>query len=224
MHERLTKEINHWDNQAAQLQLKLDAGKTPAVNVVNARNRAEELASRLKLRKEQLSQERTLKALPPRVAGAAMVLPGGMFAPASATIDLAARREVEQRAVAAVLAAEDAAGWDAEDMNDVQRNHPGYDVRSIRRGSEAEPGSVRFIEVKGRIAGSTTVTVSRNEILTSLNEPENWVLALVEVKPDGGEELRYLFNPFESQRDGMGFGVTSVTFDWNRLWEEGRQH
>lgn len=40
---------------------------------------------------------------------------------------------------------------------------------------------LRFIAVKGRHKGSTTVTLSRNEILTALNKPDEFILAIVEV-------------------------------------------
>jgi hypothetical protein len=77
---------------------------------------------------------------------------------------------------------------------------------------------MRFIEVKGRIAGAPTVTVSRNEILTSLNEPQRFVLALVEVSPHHGESVRYLRCPFQGRSEEMLFDVTSINFDWSALW------
>ena len=43
----------------------------------------------------------------------------------------------------------------------------GYDIESRVPGT----GKLRFIEVKGRVAGASTVTVTKNEILTSLNKP-----------------------------------------------------
>ena len=76
--------------------------------------------------------------------------------------------------------------------------------------------------MKGRIEGSETVTVSRNEILTALNAPEQYVLALVEVSMDGPEHdrVRYLRHPFA----GIGrthFAETSRTFSWAKLWAAG---
>ena len=228
VHERLTKEINYWDNRAAQLQIKVEAGKMPAINAQNARRRADELASRLKLRKEQLAQERSIKALPPKVVGGVLVVPQGLLdvnetGGDPGSDDVEARRVIEQRAVAAVIADEAAAGWHAVDMNTTERNHPGYDIRSEHRDNNDQMTAVRYIEVKGRIAGADTVTVSRNEILTSLNEPDKWVLALVKVHPGQGEEIRYLHRPFEAHRDGIDFAVTSVNFNWNKLWASGNE-
>jgi hypothetical protein len=42
-------------------------------------------------------------------------------------------------------------------------------------------GSLFFIEVKGRAAGSDLVTLTRTEILCSLNEPDRFRLAIVVV-------------------------------------------
>ena len=108
-------------------------------------------------------------------------------------------------------------------MNTIERNHPGYDIRSEHRDNNDQMTAVRYIEVKGRIVCADTVTVSRNEILTSLNEPDKWVLALVKVHPGQGEEIRYLHRPFEAHRDGIDFAVTSVNFNWNKLWASGNE-
>ncbi len=77
---------------------------------------------------------------------------------------------------------------------------------------------MKFIEVKGRIQGAPTVTVSRNEILTALNEPKHFVLALVEVSPDGTDTVRYLRHPFEGWSEEFIFDVTWVNFTWAALW------
>jgi len=222
--ERLTREITYWDHRANDLQLKVDAGRGPQVNVDRARQRADRIAQRLQLRVAELQAERSLRALPPFIVGGALVVPGGLLrrlagegsTPEPFSI---ARKEVEERAIAKVLATEDALGWDAKDMNEVQRNHPGYDVRSVRRRHDDLPVEIRHIEVKGRIAGAPTVTVSRNEILTSMNEPDRFVLALVEVSPHAGETVRYLRRPFEGRNEEFVFEVTSVNFTWSALWD-----
>ena len=126
---------------------------------------------------------------------------------------------MERRAIEAVLEAEYQLGWQAEDLNEAHRNHPGYDVRSRKAGTDGGLGDVKFIEVKGRILGAPTVTVSRNEILTALNEPDHFVLALVEVSPEGTDTVRYLRRPFEGSTEEFVFDVTSVNFTWSALWE-----
>ena len=68
---------------------------------------------------------------------------------------------------------------------------------------------LRFIEVKGRAKGATTVTVSKNEILTALNKQQDYILAIVEV--DGTEtHTIYLRQPFKNSPD---FTATSVNFN-----------
>ncbi|WP_428116902.1 helicase-related protein [Candidatus Poriferisodalis sp.] len=230
VYRRLTKEINYWDNRAAQLQLDVEAGRVPKMNADTARRRADEYAVRLKTRLAALERERTVSALPPRVVGGAFVVPAGLLAellPSGSGAaeqvvgDELSKRETERRAIAAVLAAEHAAGWDAVDLNDERSNHPGFDIRSSQTAGAVT--SYRYLEVKGRVTGATTVTVSRNEILTSLNEPDRWILALVEVVPDGGENVRYLPGPLDvSSKDNL-FEVTSVNFNWTSLWARGRE-
>ena len=75
-------------------------------------------------------------------------------------------------------------------------------------------GRLRFIEVKGRASGSETVTVTKNEILYSLNKPEDFILAIVEFGNDGDHTLHYVRQPFQREPD---FGVTSVNYDFAEL-------
>ena len=75
-------------------------------------------------------------------------------------------------------------------------------------------GKLRFIEVKGRITGAETLTVTKNEILYSLNKPEDYVLAMVEFTGDDGYRTHYLRRPFNREPD---FGVTSVNYDFGEL-------
>ena len=49
------------------------------------------------------------------------------------------------------------------------------------------------VPVKGRRAGADTVTVTRNEILTGINSPEQYILAIVEVKDGQARPPRYLW-------------------------------
>src|SRR6266516_2833582 len=74
--DRLTKEINYWDHRAAQLKDQELAGKVNAkLNSGLARQRADELTSRLQKRLTELEQERKLSALPPVVLGGALIVP-----------------------------------------------------------------------------------------------------------------------------------------------------
>ena len=75
-------------------------------------------------------------------------------------------------------------------------------------------GRLRFIEVKGRASGSATITVTKNEILYSLNKPDDFILAMVEFLDSGSHRVRYLRHPFQREPD---FGVTSVNYDFAEL-------
>ncbi len=85
----------------------------------------------------------------------------------------------------------------------------GYDIESRVPGT----GRLRFIEVKGRAAGADTVTVTKNEILTGLNKPDEYILAIVEVDGEAAEP-RYVRRPFHNQPD---FEVTSANYKLSDL-------
>ncbi|NJL72449.1 MAG: DUF3883 domain-containing protein, partial [Candidatus Competibacteraceae bacterium] len=88
----------------------------------------------------------------------------------------------------------------------------GYDIES----HVPDTGKLRFIEVKGRVSGAPTITVTRNEILYSLNKPEDFILAIVEFTGDSTHNVHYLRTPFQREPD---FGVTSVNYDFAELLE-----
>ena len=58
------------------------------------------------------------------------------------------------------------------------------------------------------------MTVTRNEILTAFNKPDEFILAVVEVEGDAAGEPRYVRRPFRREPD---FGVTSVNYDLAEL-------
>ena len=73
----------------------------------------------------------------------------------------------------------------------------------------------RMVEVKGRIAGGDTITLTKNEILCGLNKPECWILAIVEV--DGRTtKTTYLRRP---ALRAPSFAENSVNYDMGRLIE-----
>ncbi len=92
----------------------------------------------------------------------------------------------------------------------------GYDIES----RDPKTGRLRFIEVKGRVAGADTITVTRNEILTALNKPEDFILALVVFQEDGSHQVRYVRRPFNREPD---FGVTSVNYSFAELFARGEE-
>jgi superfamily II DNA or RNA helicase len=212
--DRLTKEITYWDYRAQQLKVLQEAGRQPKMNWLKARERADELQARLKTRLASLEQERQISLLSPVIIGGALVVPQGLLDEESGRKEPAqfARetKAVEKAAMDAVTRAERELGYEPRD---VSAQNVGYDIES----TDPQTGSLRFVEVKGRVKGAPTVTVTKNEILTALNKPESFILALVSV--DGGyTECRYVRHPFENEPD---FGVTSVNYSLKDLWTKG---
>ena len=218
--ERLTKEIAYWDRRAAELRGQANAGKQPRMNPDRAQGRADDLSARLKARLADLDRDQQLSALPPVVVGGALVVPAAMLTesrleptgePPRVTLNT---ELVERRAVDAVLGIELNLARKAAEMS---RTNPGFDIQS-----EAPDGTVLFIEVKGRLAGAETFFVTRNEILHGLNVPDSWVLALVEVSPDGParDRVRYLRRPF-GDTVHLPFATTSAVLSWRDYWNRG---
>lgn len=208
--ERLTKEINYWDHRAAQLKDQELAGKANArINSGKARERADDLAARLKRRIDELELERKLSPLPPVVVGGALIVPIGLLARLQGqAVPMFARdtERSEKLAMAAVMQAERELG---NEPRDVSEQKLGYDVES----SIPNTGRLRFIEVKGRIAEADTITISKNEILTGLNKPDDFILAIGLVQGES-VDLLYVRRPFQREPD---FGVTSVNYKLSEL-------
>ena len=210
--DRLTKEINYWDYRAEELKLQEQAGKPNArLNSQEARRRANEMQARLQKRMEQLDREAQISALPPVILGGLVVVPIGLIAaitgrslPANHPVDTQA---AAARARAAVMEVEQCLGFMPVDREFEQL---GYDIES----RDPATGHLRFIEVKGRVADAETITVTKNEILYSLNKPEHYILALVTFQPDGTLQVAYLRRPFQREPD---FGVTSVNYSFTEL-------
>jgi hypothetical protein len=169
---------------------------------------ADDLRSRLDYRMQDLDNQERLSTLPPRFLACALIVPAGFFEDtAMSPADAAARAEVERLAMEAVSSAERALGFNPRD---VSKDNLGYDIESAIPNS----GRLRFIEVKGRKADAPVVTITKNEILTALNEPDNFILALVPVSPLNQATVKYLRKPFGKEPD---FGVTSVNYKFDEL-------
>lgn len=217
--ERLTAEIQYWDFRAADLKQKEAAGKTNAkLNSTLAARRAEELAARLEKRLSELESEKNISAMPPVIVGGALIIPKGLLYKLTGTTttpDLfgADRRAVELAAMNAVMSIEAELGFSPVD---VSAQKVGYDIESIIPPPRRNGGPcLRFIEVKGRSKGAKTITISKNEILTALNKPDEFILAVVEVDGETTHTI-YLKTPFKTAPD---FGATSVNYNIMELVE-----
>ncbi len=210
--DRLTKEIAFWDHRAQELRLQEQAGNPNArLNSDEARKRADLLQARLQARLEGLRLEAQLSPLPPVVVGGMLVVPIGLLrtmtgqaSQAESAIDTQASAA---RAREIVMNVERALGFEPVDR---ESEKLGYDIESAVPGT----GKLRFIEVKGRVSGADTITVTKNEILYSLNKPDDFRLAIVEFQDDGAHVVHYVTQPFQREPD---FGVTSVNYDFADL-------
>ena len=211
--DRLTKEITYWDHRAEELKLQEQAGKPNAkLNSAEARKRADLLHGRLHKRLEDLKLEAQLSPLPPVVLGGLLVVPLGLINAMTGRESNSPTAPVDTQASAAraraiVMDIERKLGFDPTDR---EFEKLGYDIESRIPGS----GKLRFVEVKGRISGASTITVTRNEILYSLNKPEDFILAIVEFLDGNTHRVHYLRQPFQREPD---FGVTSINYDFREL-------
>jgi len=219
--ERLTKEIAYWDHRAEQLKLQEQAGKAGArLNSQEARRRADDLQARLQKRLAELDREAQISALPPVVLGGVVVAPLGLLARMQGKApDLATEAKkadtqaAAARARAIVMDIEKGLGYEPVDR---EFERLGYDIES----RVPDEGRLRIIEVKGRVTGADTVTVTKNEIHYSLNKPDDFILALVEFLDEGNHRVKYLRRPFQREPD---FGVTSVNYDFGELLARGEE-
>ena len=209
--ERLKRETNYWDHRAEDLKAQERAGKKTRLSAGQAEARANEMEERLQRRLAELNKERDISALPPLVRGGVIVVPLGLLRKTAVPAPLAeglqkttaeGRNAVERIAMEAVLTAERVLG---HKPRDVSAERLGYDIESLENGT----GRLRFIEVKGRADGADTVTITRNEILTALNKPDAFILAIVKVSNNFASEPYYIRQPFQRKPD---FGATSVTY------------
>ena len=220
VNERLTKEFNHWYHRATQLAEDELRGKPNAkLNSQEARRRADDLVERRSKRLAHLDLEREIAPLPPLVLGAALVVPRGLLDLIDGTqrsqpqmfAGVADRQAIAASARAIVMEREAGLGFEPRDR---EFDRLGYDIES----RVPSTSSLRFIEVKGRIADSSTITVTKNEVLFSLNNPEAYVLAIVEFFEDGSHRETYLRQPFRTEPD---FGATSVNYSLEELVANG---
>lgn len=215
VNERLTKEIDSLTDRYGSLQEEEAAGQDRRLLKKSLHERIEDLSQRLENRRRELRNQRNLTNRAPAVLGAALVVPRGLLdarkgVPPSASSDPEARRRVETLAMEAVTRHQESLGCQ---VRDVSAQKCGWDLTA-----QLPTGTTRHIEVKGRIRGATTVTVTRNEVLCALNQEDRFLLALVTVGEDGtAEPPRYIRRPFEREPE---WGVTAQAMDIRSLLEK----
>jgi hypothetical protein len=213
VHDRLTKEIAFWSDRWVKLVDDVKAGKDVRLNLDNARRTLDDLQGRLDARKKELQAMRHVQNGTPVVLGGALVVPAGLLrrlrgeGPALSAADAAARKRIETLAVRAVVVAEESRG---HRVVDVSGEKCGWDLSSYPPAVNGIQPGARHIEVKGRVRGATTITVTRNEILYAINQGDKFLLAIVFVNPDDTSDgPYYIRNPFLREPD---WGAASVNY------------
>ena len=223
--KRLTQEIGYWDHRAEELRLEEQAGRKNArLNAAQAQRRVEDLRHRLNARVTELENEKHLSSEVPIILGAALVIPVSMIESSSGKageeeqegqkVDEFGhdKKTIEAIAMRVVTQTEEALGNEPVDVSSLNR---GWDIES-RSG---ETGELSFIEVKGRSAGATTITVSKNEVRRGFNNPEHFILAVVfigkgEQGNDSFDGPHYVKEPFDKE---PGWAEASVNLDVDKL-------
>lgn len=215
--ERLLAEIHRFDSEALAASQKEQLGHKVKESSDSLTRKARDLEVRLERRMAQLDSQAHVRAVPPRVVVQALAIPltwvEGQL-PDDAPIHANETKEVERRAVEAVLAAERRLGRQPVEQ---AFNNKGFDISSL------EPdGHVVTIEVKGRIEGAEDFFITHNEVLTGKNAQPRYRLALVEVSTRGREhdQIRYVADPFRGTELGS-FAATGLRGDWSKTWAKG---
>ena len=163
-------------------------------------------------RLEEISLQRKIYAAAPEVVGGALIVPNGYLvstAPKNFSADANACSRVEKIAMEAVMNIERELCNLPEDVSSLKC---GYDIESAETD-----GRLRFIEVKGRNSSADEVTISKNEILTALNSPENFILEIVMVDGNSSHVV-YLKKSFTASPD---FNAISVNYKISALIRQG---
>ncbi|WP_157271683.1 helicase-related protein [Azohydromonas aeria] len=215
VHERLVKEISYWSDRYVKLQEDRAAGKDVRLNLDNVQRTIDDLTARRVSREKELMSMRHVTSATPVVVGGALVIPAGLLMQRRGepgwTADALARARVERIAMDAVMAAERAMG---HEVIDVSAEKCGWDITSIPPSQNQRLSDARHIEVKGRTKGSSTVTVTKNEVLYALNQQDKFLLAIVLVNGETAEVPCYVRRPFTQEPD---WAVTSINFDLDQL-------
>jgi SNF2 family DNA or RNA helicase len=173
----------------------------PKKNASDAKIKSDEFYYRLQQKRREMERERNIYPIEPRILSAAIIVPYQLLmnicdiSDNSYTIDMLAKKQVEQIAMAAVIDYEISLGYIP---TDVSSQNLGYDIHS-KLPPDKHTGSTtinRHIEVKGRSIGADSITMTKNEIIKAKNLLQTYILAIVFV--DGtNTQIHYVVNPLD---------------------------
>ena len=214
--QRLQAEINYWDHRVIELERREQAGRSPGnLNSTQARTRVDDLQGRLRKRLEELDKEAQIMPATPHVIGGVAILPMGLLQIINGKTEAEIQQARDTQASAArareiVMQKELELGFTPRD---VEFERKGYDIESLN----PETKVFRLIEVKGRLSGARDITFTKNEVLTGLNTPDHYLLAMVEFLDEDHHKVHYLRQPFADAGLTRDFNATSVNIPFNEL-------
>lgn len=97
------------------------------------------------------------------------------------------------------------------EVEDVSLEKCGWDITS--RPPHCDGGIIksnRHIEVKGRLKGCSTITLTRNEICYAVNQSDKFILAVVLIDGDKTEGPYYIKNHFSQEPET---DAVSINYD-----------
>ena len=218
--ERLEGEIWHWSRHTLELEEKEKAENKPPLDSLRARDNVKKLTERLKRRIAELELERQIMPAPPKIRGAALVIPKCWLSKQQKQSDAAPASlgdssiEVEMFAMNTVMASERSLG---REPKDVSSGKFGYDIESFDPISNSHV----FIEVKGRVPDANDLSLTRNEILTAFNTGSSYILAVVLVEQGITGAPVYIRDPARLFGSEPGFVEISRRFSLGKILKEG---
>ena len=197
--------------------MKESANKRGRIPSKLAKERAELAINRLKSRMDDLDAEMDIKAKLPIIKGGALIVPIGFINQSlgrnkETSFDAAARKKIELLAMQAVIDAEKEIGRTPKDVSTTKGI--GYDIESIDKD-----GNLFFIEVKGRIEGSDSITLTYNERQCAKNSPNQFRLAISIIKDGIASKPKYISNV---DWGTPGFASESETYYLSKLITQGK--
>ena len=224
VHDRLSKEIAFWSDRWLKLKDDLAAGKDVRLNVENARRTVTDLEGRLGEPEEGTPVDAARRQ---RHADRPRRCPCRSGGPACGSSVATKRPLPTSPPTRLPAAASSGSRWRpcgkprksrGCHVVDVSKDKCGWDLTSHPPAIDQKQPDPRHIEVKGRVKGAATVTVTRNEMLYAFNQGDKFVLAIVLVAEDDSVEgPYYIRRPFDRE---PGWGVSSINYNLSDLLQK----
>lgn len=161
---------------------------------VKAGKETNELEKRLEKCHQDTEELKAMSLFPPKVITGFMTVPKGLLDSLkhqTSEVEKDERDKIEKIGMETVMDIERSLGFNPIDISN-RHDKCGYDIKSAED---------RWIEVKAKKIDTppVTVTITRNELQTALDNPNKFILAIVLVEGDKVKKTLYLKNPFRGE-------------------------